>query len=633
MAMNASFFGQTPMGVPPCGTDAAHVALLQQSPTYASQHAQFHATWHASHAAPGAPSTAALPLTDSLPLYTIPTVVHVIHRGSPLGVEENISDAQILSAIDALNEDFRKVPGSNGDGLGVDTRIEFVLAQRTPDGEPTTGIVRMDGSGIPGYQEHGIASLETLPGADQTEVKSLTTWLGDDYLNVFVVPEINGNNGGAGVQGFSYTGPTGDARDGVTLLYNVIGTTGTLKPGRTLNRTLTHEVGHHLSLFHTFYGTDSCAEEDDCVAQGDFVCDTPTTTENASCSVGACPGAQLENYMDYAPTSCRNTFTAGQRMRMRACLETVRSSLLESLGALPVVDVDLLPVALNASSVCAPTWDPVLSVQNQGVLPAPGATVHWSVNGIALSPVTFNTPIPAGATADLALPEKLLLGTLTEWTFSVKLPDGSADDFPNNDTLAHSLTYTGNDAWTLTLNTDFFGNESSWAVTDSTGATLWAGDGYGFGGNTYVANACIPSGCNTLTVLDSGGDGLALGGSLLLQNAAGDTLAHLPQGTNFGGSIAFDVCATTPAIYNPANAPDTETEDPCHDFNLNGLCDEDEIPGCTYEGAPNYSPAATLDDGSCAAACPGDLNGDGVVQLLDLLDFLVAFGSPCSVED
>ena len=148
-----------------------------------------------------------------------------------------------------------------------------------------------------------------------------------------------------------------------------------------------------------------------------------------------------------------------------------------------------------------------------------------------------------------------------------------------------------------------------------------------------MANACIPPGCHTLTVLDSGGDGLALGGSLLLQNAAGDTLAHLPQGANFGGSTTFDVCATTPATYNPTSAPGTETEDPCHDFNLNGLCDEDEIPGCTYEGAPNYSSAATLDDGSCTSACPGDLNGDGVVQLLDLLDFLVAFGSPCAVED
>ena len=572
------------MGLPPCGTDMAHHALASASPAYLANKTAFDASWY---------QDATLAVSDSLEVYTLPLVVHVIHRGAPIGVEENISDAQILSAVHALNEDFRKVAGSNGDGLGVDVLVEFELAKRTPDGLPTTGIVRVDGTGVPGFTEHGIASLETLPGADQTEVKALTSWLGDDYLNVFVVPEINGNNGGGGIQGFAYTGPTGDVRDGVTLLYNVIGTEGTLKPGRTLNRTLTHEVGHHLSLYHTFYDTNACGSEVDCVNEGDFVCDTPTTTENASCSVGACPDAQLENYMDYAPTSCRNTFTAGQRQRMRTCLETVRSSLLESLGAVPVVDVDLLPVALNTSTVCAPTWHPVLSVQNQGVLPAPGATVHWSVNGIALSPVTFNTPIPAGATIDLALPEKLLIGILTEWTFTVTLPDGANDDFSGNDTLLHTLSYTGDDTWALTLNTDFFGNESSWAVTDSTGVTLWAGDDYGFGANTYVTSACIPSGCHTLTVEDSGGDGLALGGSLLLQNATGDTLAHIPQGTNFGESIILEACAATPAIYNPWGSD-------------------------------------TTDPNPCDPPCPGDLNGDGFVQAADLLNFLVVFGLPCS---
>ena len=586
------------MGVPPCGTDLVHEALSATSPTYHANRALLDSVWH---------HGAALASSDSMEVYTIPLVVHVIHRGSPIGVEENISDAQILSAVHALNEDFRKVAGSNGDGLGVDVFVEFELAKRTPEDLPTTGIVRVDGSGVPGYAEHGIAAINALPGADQFEVKSLTSWLGDDYLNVFVVPEINGNNAGGGIQGFAYTGPTGDVRDGVTLLYNVIGTEGTLKPSRSLNRTLTHEVGHHLSLYHTFYETNGCDDEEDCLAEGDFVCDTPATTENAACSVGTCPDAQLENYMDYTPTLCRNTFTAGQRQRMRTCLETVRSSLLESLGAVPVVDVDLIPFAVNASTVCTPTWHPVLSVQNQGDLPAPGATVHWSVNGINLSPVTFPTPIPAGATVDLALPEKLLIGTLTEWTFTVTLPDGSNDNFPGNDTLFQTLSYTGDDPWTLTLTTDFFGNESSWTVTDSTGVTLWAGDDYGFGANTYVSSACIPPGCHTLTVEDSGGDGLALGGSLLLQNATGDTLAHLPLGTNFGGSITFDACAATPAIYNP----------------WEGNNDDEDGNSEGEDGNPDGS-------GPCDTPCPGDLNGDGFIQAADLLDFLVVFGLPCN---
>ena len=53
--------------------------------------------------------------TDSLTVHVIPLVFHVVHLGAPTGQAENISDAQLQSAVDALNEDFRKSPGSNGD--------------------------------------------------------------------------------------------------------------------------------------------------------------------------------------------------------------------------------------------------------------------------------------------------------------------------------------------------------------------------------------------------------------------------------------------------------------------------------------------------------------------------------------
>ena len=42
-------------------------------------------------------------------IITIPVVVHVLHRGEPVGTGRNISDAQIQSQIDVLNEDFRRL--------------------------------------------------------------------------------------------------------------------------------------------------------------------------------------------------------------------------------------------------------------------------------------------------------------------------------------------------------------------------------------------------------------------------------------------------------------------------------------------------------------------------------------------
>ena len=61
------------------------------------------------------------------------------------------------------------------------------------------------------------------------------------------------------------------------------------------------------------------------------------------------------------------------------------------------------------------------------------------------------------------------------------------------------------------------------------------------------------------------------------------------------------------------------------------------FPGCTDPEAGNFSPIANVDDGSCgdgcttepAAGCSTDNNGDGVVNVSDLLALLGEFGNEC----
>jgi hypothetical protein len=62
-------------------------------------------------------------------IYHIPVVVHIIHEGEPYGTGSNITDEQIFSAIEALNEDFRHMAGTNGYGDGPDVGIDFCLAK------------------------------------------------------------------------------------------------------------------------------------------------------------------------------------------------------------------------------------------------------------------------------------------------------------------------------------------------------------------------------------------------------------------------------------------------------------------------------------------------------------------------
>ena len=56
-------------------------------------------------------------------IFEIPVVVHVIHNGEAVGAGVNISDAQILSQISVLNEDYRRM---NSDASSTPTESSTV---------------------------------------------------------------------------------------------------------------------------------------------------------------------------------------------------------------------------------------------------------------------------------------------------------------------------------------------------------------------------------------------------------------------------------------------------------------------------------------------------------------------------
>jgi len=119
--------------------------------------------------------------------YVIPIVIHVIHLGEAVGTGTNISDAQILDCILGMNDHF-----ANENGMGVNTHIQFCLASTDPNGNPTNGINRVDGTSLSGYANYGLA----LPNGgctqapSETFVKALSRWPSADYLNIWVVSQI-----------------------------------------------------------------------------------------------------------------------------------------------------------------------------------------------------------------------------------------------------------------------------------------------------------------------------------------------------------------------------------------------------------------------------------------------------------
>lgn len=295
--------------------------------------------------------------TDTL---WIPIVVHVMHLGEAVGTTTNISDAQIQSAIDNMNDRYNGTVGTTSD-----TKIQFCLAQRDTNGVATTGIVRIDASShTSGGDNYGTLGITSN---NEQGVKNLSKWDHNLYCNVWVVSEIEDNGGGAGTQGYAYFPGASASVDGIVCLYNAFGYDPTTALGYELksftneNTTMTHEVGHYLDLFHTFEGDADgtfCPSNADCNTEGDEICDTQAHIRSGTgCPSGAnaCDVGNLEdivdNYMNYASESCTVNFTTGQKDRMRAAACGTRSGLLGGLQC-----SSTLPYPAPAAPTCSPNY-------------------------------------------------------------------------------------------------------------------------------------------------------------------------------------------------------------------------------------------------------------------------------------
>lgn len=271
----------------------------------------------------------------------IPVVFHVIHEGGT----ENISYEQIEDQIRILNEDYTR---TNADAtntraeflpVAADCQVQFELARLDPEGNCTDGVIRV---------------YSPLTNNADDDVKALSYWNNDRYLNIWVVRTIDSGGGGGTTLGYAqFPGFGSDLTDGLVIRSDYIGSIGTAASSGSAGRTATHEVGHWLGLFHTFQG--GC--------NGGFgaenIDDTPPTADqNFGCplNLNSCSTDNpdlpdmVENYMDYSDGDCQNILTQGQKDVVDAVLGGVRS-LLVSPGNASFTGIN------NAQVDCAPIAD------------------------------------------------------------------------------------------------------------------------------------------------------------------------------------------------------------------------------------------------------------------------------------
>lgn len=244
--------------------------------------------------------------------YTIPVVFHILHEGGP----ENISEAQVMNALQHMNDDYQKsnsqwsIVNSNFLDIVSDVEVEFKLAKLDNSGNCTNGITRTFTSATNGGSGgERINAVKSQHG----------TWPGDKYINIFVAKDISG------AAGYTYL-PSDNPFNGTTMnngihvLHNYVGSIGT--SGSSGTHTLTHEVGHWLNLPHTWGGSNTPGLQSNCNGD-DGIADTPNTVGWTVCDIdGESCGSldNVENFMEYS--YCSKMFTNGQKTRMHGALNS-----------------------------------------------------------------------------------------------------------------------------------------------------------------------------------------------------------------------------------------------------------------------------------------------------------------------
>lgn len=261
--------------------------------------------------------------TQKRTAFTIPVIVHVVYNSSRPG--DNISDEQIMSQIEVLNEDYQmrnedieQVPDIFKD-LIANVDIEFCLANRDENGNFTTGITRTETTVDEFTIDDNLIKRPELGG--------VAAWDREKYLNIWVGRLENQILGYATPPGFP------SSIDGV-----VIGTRNfgrgdqyNLHLGYNLGRTATHEIGRWLGLRNPSGNFEGCEYDDgidDTPLSEKPYFNCPILEESQSC------GSQdlTMNFMEFVNDACMYMFTLGQKEYIVNVLNSARATVASGEG-------------------------------------------------------------------------------------------------------------------------------------------------------------------------------------------------------------------------------------------------------------------------------------------------------------
>lgn len=258
----------------------------------------------------------------------IPVVVHVVHD---YGNTDYVSDNDVYALIDQINEVYMKM---NSDTNNVITpfkkyignpKMTFHLATKDPSGKPTTGITHRQ-------------SYLTDGGDDQAKFGQ---WDPASYLNIWTIRRI-GRGITNGVVAAYATFPSSAAAFPYTD--GIITSAGSMLS----NKTIPHEIGHCLNLFHTWGNIQvatNCTGDDE-------VDDTPPTTGHFSngdpygnTANGNCNAASLYD------TSCTNNLVSVSKILLDSTLSPIVDNGIKGFDYIPRTNLTLESIKIYPSTI------------------------------------------------------------------------------------------------------------------------------------------------------------------------------------------------------------------------------------------------------------------------------------------
>jgi hypothetical protein len=390
----------------------------------------------------------------------IPIVFHLVDIASTLA---GITDRDIYEQVEALNKDYAGLKADEYKNVippEITSRvgkipIKFVLARRDPTGNLTSGIER-----------------RANVSPNHVSIKSFATggldaWDSSKYVNVWCGTFSGSEAGLLGIATFPFT--TGNGPQGVVVATLSMPYTSNVSrsyyPQYADGSTLAHEIGHYFYLWHTFGDNAVCNNSDFRIQPGwplaagagpegddtpdqkgnpqtdGFVYGNPSQNYNVGC-INVPYGIVYGSFMNYFDDRALFMFTDGMRKRVISCINSYRPGLLTTNGAtppVPVTDAFMVDVNLRGTlpeRVTFTSNTPLTArVRNSGTGNLTSVTINLGIDGGTTTPTVFPLSLVPGADTTLSLGNVVAASgghTLTVYTSN---PNGTTDNFTNNDTL------------------------------------------------------------------------------------------------------------------------------------------------------------------------------------------------------